>query len=348
MSAKDRARAAGLAACSSSSAGWIGAEMQDAPSRSRRAFRRGWRMLELETVEYRLPEGRKLHCWLNRPASRVPPAAVAILVPGFGRRMHQHSALCRYLAANGIGVVRFDSLDHIGLSDGEISDYTLSGGLRSLEAAVAVARDVFPAASYSLVATSLTSRIALRYFQRDRTMGRLIAMSGIVNVRKTLAHVLAEDYSTWVESDLPEKAIFESQSIKMLPLYRDGHGHDWFTLGTTLREIAALSAPAHWFVGRDDDWIDRQDIEACAAAHPEQFLLTWLNSCGHDIGRNASAARAMMRRIVLLCLNDPRFGEDDIIEPGYNDLLQIALKERRIQRGSGSMMNSRVEVEPAS
>jgi len=291
-------------------------------------------MIQIESVEHRCADGRKIQCWLNRPPAPVVPSATAILTPGFARRMHQHSALAQYLVANGVGVVRFDSLDHLGLSDGDIADYTLSAGLLSLEAGVAVARRAFPGTSCSLVATSLTSRIALRYLHRDTSVARLIALSGVVNVRKTFEEAVEQDYFGYAEADLPEYVEFASKSIRTLPLFRDSWRHDWLSLETTLGEIAALSTPIHWFVGSDDDWIDREEIAACQAANPARFTLTWLTSCGHDISRNSSAARAMLKRIVALCSGSETLEEGAVIEPNYNALLKIALDERRIQRAS--------------
>jgi len=41
----------------------------------------------------------------------------------------------------------------------------------------------------------------------------------------------------------------------------------------------------------------------------------------------------MMRRIVALCVGG-HLRDIDVLEPSYNDLLQVALSERRVQRSS--------------
>src|SRR4029077_1359686 len=107
-----------------------------------------------------------------------------------------------------------------------------------------------------------------------------------------------------------------------------------YSLEGSLRDIARLDRPAHWFVGTDDTWIRPEEIDRCARANPSgQFKVFSLQNCGHDIGKHAAIAREMTLRIVALCRADDA---DDAspVEPKYEHIVSSAIAERRIQRAA--------------
>lgn len=284
-----------------------------------------------ETRQTHLPDGRRVTCWLDRAPQARPDAPVAVLTPGFGKRMHQHSALTQYLLANGVHVLRFDSVNHLGLSDGTIAEYSLTDGLISLDTATSLCIELMGDRDRFLVATSLTARIALRRFCADRAYAKLIVISGVVDVRHTLNQVFGCDYTRYHPHELPEAVDFESNKINIKQIYLDGHKNDWFSLERTLDEVARFDRPSDWFFGSDDEWIDLASVKACLAASRSGVLrVELLPNCGHDIGRNASVARKMMIEIVRSCLGP--LGQAQVIEPRYTDILKVALDERRAQR----------------
>lgn len=288
-------------------------------------------MLGTETHEARLPDGRRVVCWLDHAPQAADGAPVVVLTPGFGKRMHQHSALTQYLLANGLHVLRFDSVNHLGLSDGDIDQYSLSDGLLSLEAATALCGRVFGTRDRVLIATSLSARIALRRFCADDGFAKLVAVSGVVSVRHTLNAVFDADYTAYRPDRLPPFVSFETNTVSIRQIYHDGHENDWFSLERTLEEVASLDRPAEWYVGADDEWIDPTSLRACAEANPRGcFRLKVLPNCRHDIGRNAAASRQMMIQIVEDCWGPGRRGP--VVEPHYNDIVRVALEERRVQR----------------
>lgn len=296
-----------------------------------------------ETISETLPDYRQLVCWINRPSETETPENAVILTPGFGKRMHQHSALTQYFVANGIAVVRFDAVNHVGLSDGEIEDFTLSDGLISLEAATEVALRTLASTNLNLVATSLTARIALRRFSHDHTFSRLVVMSGVVDVRDTFIRVFGPEYAHYETDKLPEFDVFEGQKIRVPKLYQDGIENDWLTLSSSIREIERLDRPATWFVGTEDRWIDHGAIDQCSTANMRgKFKVINLENCGHDIGRNSAIARMMMRRIVEDCSSTCASGDRPAKEPSHKAILEAALLERRIQRGQQTLVEAQV------
>ena len=277
-------------------------------------------------------DGRRVHCWVNLPKDFHDNSPVAVLVVGFGRRMHQYSGLCQYLTANGVAVVRFDSLNHLGLSDGEMLAYTLSDGFVSMEVALVVTRKLFGRRPTTLIATSMSARLALRRFHQDGDLDRLITMSGVVNLRTTLSRVFEEDYTACSEEELPPHVVFETNHIGAKAFIRDGHEHDWFSGTTAAAEIAGLTREAFYFIGTDDDWVDLSEVEKYGAANAgKRVHVTPLMRCGHEIGRNASISRSLIRQVARLC-SFRENNDEEFVEPTYTDTLGVSLKERRIQR----------------
>ena len=47
-----------------------------------------------------------------------------VIASGFARRMDHFAGLVEYLSCNGFHVIRYDSVNHVGLSSGNIDEYT--------------------------------------------------------------------------------------------------------------------------------------------------------------------------------------------------------------------------------
>lgn len=272
-------------------------------------------------------DGRTIRSWVNEPKSDVDTGILAILMPGFGNRMHQHSSLACQLVANGITVVRFDYLNHVGISDGNIDQFTISDASTSLDATLDYIFSTFKPESVSLISTSLSARIGLRRFASDTRLSRFIAIAGVINLRRTLHHVLGEDYSLYAEEALPEFVVVDGQFVRAKSFYRDAFEGNW--LATADTEMAGVNRPVKWFVGSADKWVDLQEVRASAKLNSDQCInVTELTHSGHDIGRNSTIARTLSTEVTKFCLGL----NCTVVEPSYSELLASALDERRRQR----------------
>jgi acyl transferase len=252
--------------------------------------------------------------------------------------MHQHSILASYLQANGVSVVRYDSLNHVGMSSGDPLDYTLSAGLVSLRAALQVARDTFPDHRLGIVATSLNARVALQAMADEKDVGFLVAISGVVNVTFTMAEALGVDYTTWDADKLPETVEFEGQSIRSLGFYIDYHQANWGGVQSTTELLRTLERRVVWYHGERDNWIAAEHVASCTEAAPNNaFVPIVLKGCGHDIGRNPAMARQVLKEVVCRSLElagTTGNARENVREPEHAVLMWAALEERRQQRGS--------------
>ena len=291
-----------------------------------------------EMDQVTLADGRTVAFWTNRAKPERDAKVAVVVCSAFGRRMHQHSVLASYLQANGISVVRYDALNHVGMSSGDPLDYTLSDGLVSLEAALQAARDALPGYRLGIVATSLNARVALQAMAHDKEVAFLVAISGVVNVTFTVNAALGADYFVCDERDLPETIEFEGQRIRSIGFHRDYHQAKWGGIESTAELLRGLERRVVWYHGERDHWIAPEDIARCTEVAPDDaFLPIVLKGCGHDIGRNPAMARQVLKEVVCRSLElagASGNARDDVREPEHAALMRAALDERRRQRRS--------------
>jgi acyl transferase len=289
-----------------------------------------------EMDQVTLDDGRKVAFWTNRAEPQCDAKVAVVVCSAFGRRMHQHSILASYLQANGVSVVRYDALNHVGMSSGDPLDYTLSDGLVSLRAALQAARDAFPEYRLGIVATSLNARVALQAMADEKDVSFLVAISGVVNVTFTIIEALGVDYFTWDADKLPETVEFEGQSIRSRGFYSDYHQANWGGLQSTLELLKTLERRVVWYHGERDSWIAAEHVAACTEAAPRSaFVPIVLKGCGHDIGRNPAMARQVLKEVVCRSLELGGTAGDvreSVREPEHAVLMRAALDERRQQR----------------
>lgn len=280
-------------------------------------------------------DGRPMEVWVNEPLPGTPRLGAMLIASAFGRRMHHYSALVAHLASNGFAVVRFDPLDHIGLSAGEIFDYTLTSGLRSLERAKRFTRARYPECRLGLVAISLSAVLAFDLVARDSDIAFLVTIAGVCDVRSTLEQVFSVDYTVFPKPDLPERVDFEGHWIDIAAFQEDGRQNNWWELDRTLTTLNGCSASIVAYHGEQDCWVSIDDLRACAhAVRPGSFKIITLSGTTHEVDRNLPVSRYVARDLVRragLALADV---DMEPVVPSHRQLLETALAERRLQRAS--------------
>src|SRR5271165_4887342 len=90
----------------------------------------------IEEFETSADNGRRVVVWRTGADTVAGGSPVALVMPGFARRMRHMGAVALYLADAGFTVYRCDYLDHVGLSAGAIFDFTMSSMYESQAAAL--------------------------------------------------------------------------------------------------------------------------------------------------------------------------------------------------------------------
>jgi acyl transferase len=144
-----------------------------------------------EQHETRLGDGRRVAIWTVAPAAGPIHPLPIVVGAGFCRRMHHFAPVALYGAYNGFRVCRYDPVNHVGLSDGELWNFTLGDSCDSLRAAIDWTFER-TGQRPAVVATSLTARMAYQVAAETDRVARVITAVGVVNVRATLARVFGK------------------------------------------------------------------------------------------------------------------------------------------------------------
>ena len=282
------------------------------------------------------PDGRSIVVWvLSRGAIDERRPAI-VIGSGMGRRMDHLSPLATYLAWAGFTVYRFDPLDHVGLSDGTMTDFTMSSVLTSLNAVADWMVEKRGVARFGLLAMSLMARVAVQLVAERRDVQYLITAVGVVNLRRTLEVVWGADLVATPRDRVPAYAEFERHYIRCQAFGADGDANDWWSLEGTVAALRRASCPIVCIASVDDRWVDIAELREAfrrGDGGPRQILE--FEESTHDIGRNAAIARLFLQRTTANAMRlsglDPSSPPG---EPSFERLTEQALAERRIERAA--------------
>src|SRR5206468_1464565 len=97
-----------------------------------------------KAVELRNELGQRIACYVDLPKRALPESPVVIISPGYGESKQAYVTVGYYLADNGFDVVRYDHCNHIGESDGDSMNTTLSGFKRGLQTVLDYVKETRP------------------------------------------------------------------------------------------------------------------------------------------------------------------------------------------------------------
>lgn len=284
------------------------------------------------THDARTASGRKIVIWENGPVGRECHPIPVVIAGGFARAMHHFSPLATYLAHNGHRTLRFDFLDHVGLSDGDMLEFTLSGALRTCQSALDWARAQFGVEKVGWLATSLSARIVWQCVAEAGAAAYVISAVGVVHVQETLTRTFGVDYMGMTEDQLPAIVEFERKGIESARFWRDAHSGHWLTLADTIACLKRIQVPLVNFAATDDSWVDHESVRRAFAesAGAPRDIYELLGST-HEFAKNLSVARDFGLRSVALATRLAGLPEVAPAEPGFEELTSWALHDRQLQ-----------------
>jgi hypothetical protein len=204
-----------------------------------------------------------------------------------GMPLRQTLRPATHLLVNGFIVIRFDPTNSVGLSDGDIADFTLTGLLDDLRVVTLWAADTFAVPELGVFAVSLSARAALRAAAIEAGLLRIVgSVACVADVRATLNDVTdgADHLTRWSAG---EPRDHESTGTVFGHLVRvrglDSLISDnWIVARSAAMDLAA--APATRFVNvhgvRDLVVAPARVLTTFAAARDSRVVL--LPRAGHD------------------------------------------------------------------
>jgi pimeloyl-ACP methyl ester carboxylesterase len=278
----------------------------------------------------RTPEGACILA-LSSHAPGAGQRGVVVLPSGYERRIHHYAVLSDVLVRHGYRTIRFDLTNHVGLSDGEVADLTMSSIATDLSAVIAHARDQTDDERLYVVAPSLTARAAFRALSRDCAVDGLLALMPVVDVRYTIAQAAGTDLiGRWEAGEL-EDALYArvSKSDVGRRFPEDAVAADWGGLDQTKRELAAVTCPVVAIVAERDDWVRAEDVEVAL----EDEVRWWrrcvvMEASSHDLASNLPVLRLMLE-LTVSSLDSLGGMSRGVRVPEFDEFVQLVTRERR-------------------
>ncbi len=276
--------------------------------------------------------GKNIVGYVDHQENVQAQAPVVVLAPGYGETKREYITLAYYLASNGFNVLRYDHTDHVGESDGDHEQTSLTNMKQDMATMLDFAKQNWGHSQVALVATSLAGRVALKVLSKDRQVDQLILISGIVDVRATLASVHQEDligdYLDGTGRGVTNVLGFNVDGHIFL---KDTVEGQYSELATTIEDARNLTSPVVWFSAEQDAWVDQESHQQVMNAFPSQQCRSFNIPEGlHRLQENPRKARAVYRHIVFACQEQLAWHPetDELIEPSRKEIGQ----QNRIER----------------
>nr|BAF93450.1 acyl transferase [Shewanella woodyi] len=294
------------------------------------------------TVDHviKLEKGKTIRVWETFPKDNSLVKNNTILIAsGFARRMDHFAGLAEYLSSNGFHVIRYDSLHHVGLSSGNINEFSMTIGKKSLLTVIEWLKGRH-INKLGLIAASLSARIAYDV-ANEIDLSFLVTAVGVVNLRDTLERALKYDYLQLPIEDLPEDLDFEGHNLGSEIFVTDCFKHHWDTFNSTKNKMKDLNIPFIAFTANDDSWVKQNEVlELIESLNPEKCKLYSLIGSSHDLGENLVVLRNFYQSVTkaAIALDKGSLNLDiNIIEPKFEDITSVTVKERRLKHNIESL-----------
>lgn len=275
--------------------------------------------------EYRIypnRSGRKMAAWIDARGDQRGKTPIVVIAPKFGESKKNNLQLAYALAGNGLNVFRFDHLDHVGESEGDIMAYTFRGATEDIIDTVTYLQEEFQAQEIILLANSMSVRPAIRAAALDARIARFVSMVGMVNFRHTSRVVYQEDM---VGRHLAGERIGVTDILGHevnVARFLDGTiAENMHDLAGTMEDVKTASSDFFFLCGERDAWIERKDMDMLQRVR-EDLRVRWIPGAMHEMRENPKAAEAALREAVFAC----KYGR---FSKGPEELERIALPDRR-------------------
>jgi hypothetical protein len=283
--------------------------------------------------------GQRLAVLVAEPEDATLRHGVVVIAPGYERRMHHYAVFSEVLVSRGISTVRFDLSDHIGASDGEIADLTMTSIAEDVRGALDFAVARFAGAPVVVLAPSLTARAALRVLHGPgESVAGAVLLLPVVDVEATIAQAAKSDLiAEYRREELDPQALYRVVDHDISCAFpRDVLQAGWPGLEATSAEVSRATVPLRSIVAERDDWVKSADAVA-VLARPDSHL-TVLEATSHDLAHNFPVMRQVLSVATGYIEELLGLAPTDLELPVFDEILATLRAERNwARRGYGNV-----------
>lgn len=294
----------------------------------------------LEITSFAGTGGRRLFGLRSAPRDRSRHGLV-LLPPGYERRPHHYSVLSRYLVRHGYETLRFDLANHVGLSDGDICNFTMSSMANDI-ASVASACVASERGPRTVVASSLAARALVRSLADKPSLQNgidgVVLILPVIDTEYTTTQAVGrnviDDWRSGRVTDPTQPCQVLGHTV-CFQFSHDALEHGFDGVERTQRELASLGCPVTAIAAERDDWVNFEDVEAAmavdASARRETVILA---ATSHDLSTNAPVMRALMEEVVSALTADTGQEPSPVQHLEFDEIVETVTYERHLKTGA--------------
>lgn len=259
-------------------------------------------------------------------------AEVVIVTPKFGESKKNNLSMAYQLAANHLRVLRFDHTNHVGESEGVIENYTFSGAISDILAAIDYAEIQLSVSKVQIVANSLSARCALRVAALDDRVSRLVTLVGVVNFQHTAKVVYQKDMvEEYRHGRMQGISDILGHQVDVDAFLSDCIQHDLHDFNGSLKDVFEAKNEIFLFNAERDVWVDIDEVKELRN-HSDLVTVSTISGAMHELRENPKAAEQASMELVYACKYGEISGEDTlncrILVPGK----KVILAQNKIER----------------
>ena len=289
--------------------------------------------VESRLVSFADQRGLKIIAYVDEGPEEDWNDRFVILAPRYGETKKNSLQLSYTLVANGFKVLRFDQTNHIGESEGEMHQFTLSGASDDILAAVHYVDNFCEPAEISLVSLSLSCRSGFRAAAQDSRISRMINVVGMVDMDRTLQAIYKRDFFGELTVGC------DWRMVDILGFEIDGKNFhddllesDMKSLSGTLVDAEKVTIPVLHLSAENDRWVHPEDVEHVLSKCSQGQLLQ-VPAVGHEINENTQALQFAFQQVILFCSEGLGLSAEAIQEPDKKTLIaQNKVERQRLQQ----------------
>lgn len=276
--------------------------------------------------------GQRLLC-LARSTTWPAPLGVVVLPPGYERRPHHYAVFADYLVRHGFDVVRFDFANHIGDSDGDVIDFTMSSMSSDIEAVLLDTATRYQGLPLAVVAASLASRAAIRAASRTTPAASVEAIGLILPVVDTeftttqaIGKNVIDEWRSGKQTDATARCRVLSHDVTY-EFSRDAIVNDWAGTAACSRELDLLGTGVLAIAAAQDDWTSVDDIAQTLGNRPEREIVV-LEAASHELSLNAPVVRQLMEELTTWLWRRLGHSAGAVEHPSFQSVVELTNRER--------------------
>jgi SAM-dependent methyltransferase/alpha-beta hydrolase superfamily lysophospholipase len=252
---------------------------------------------------------------------------IAILTPKYGETKKNNLRLAYFLVANGFKVLRFDHTNHIGESDGDMSQFTLPEAAADIIDSLDYVEAHFKTDEIILISNSLSARCAYRAAAIDQRISRVVCIVGVVNLQKTICNIYQKDiigtFCEGKEWGVIDILGFDIDSANFISKMVEHNMHE---VSGAIKDASKIKQPLLHLHAAKDIWVDREEVElVVTTAGGELFEI---EGAYHEVGENPEASRLTLEKVARFCLAGLQNINTELAHPAKIALFEQNKKER--------------------